>query len=347
MDPLNLLRELYGEDPIRKILNSGFDSPGKIAAATAESLSFFAGVQEALARQIIESAEAALAQPGEGGERRETPAPSGRAIQPRELPRAAAAASGTGKKHESSKGRAAKAEMQEERPVPKSELLDERPTPKSELLDDRPILDVGGLLKNLAREPNPKELLSDSDFLEEVGLTDAEAGFLEGISSPWSAGAVKERVSPVTPDSEITFEPPVVNSEPLEFAPISSWSPEEDPDPVPRLVRAPELGPDPNPVEPPPDPGPASMPIAAEPYVSSRSGTVEAVATPDPGPAVLFRTETIEEEPALVRLALRAQPFEPAKLSLEAVEAAEPAAPPAESRPESAQSKPSFWKFGK
>jgi hypothetical protein len=57
MDPLNLLKELYGEEPIRKIMSSGFDSLSKIAAATPESLSFFAGIQEALARQIIESAE--------------------------------------------------------------------------------------------------------------------------------------------------------------------------------------------------------------------------------------------------------------------------------------------------
>ena len=60
MDPLTLLRELYGEDAVRKVLTSGFDSADKIAAATAESLSFFTGINEALAGQIIVSAEEAL-----------------------------------------------------------------------------------------------------------------------------------------------------------------------------------------------------------------------------------------------------------------------------------------------
>ncbi len=329
MDPLNLLRELYGEDPIRRILNSGFDSPGKIAAATAESLSFFAGVQEALARQIIESAEAAMSS-GEaaGAERRESHAGSGRAIQPRELPRAAAA--GTSKK-ESSKGRAAKGELQEERPVLKSGLLDERP-----------ILDAGGLLRNLAKEPNPKQLMSDSDFLEEVGLTDAEAGFLEGISSPWSPA--KERVSPSAPGSQITFEPPATRSEPLEFAPISSWSPEDEPDPVPRLVRAAELGPDPNPVEPPPppDPGPATMPIVPIADELPLAAVPEAALTAD----VLFKTEVIEEDvtSAPSPMALQ-QPIEAARKPSKTAEPATSRS--AESRAASTLATPSFWKFGK
>ena len=330
MDPLNLLRELYGEDPIRKILNSGFDSPGKIAAATAESLSFFAGVQEALARQIIESAEAAIKQPGEGSERRDAPAASGRAIQPRELTRGAAATAGASKKHESSKSRAAKGELQEE-----------RPSPKSELLDERPLLDVGGLLKNLAKEPNPKHLLSDSDFLEEVGLTDAEAGFLEGISSPWSP-ASKERVSLAAPGSQITFEPPTIQSEPLEFAPISSWSPDDDPDPVPRLVRAAELGPDPDAVEAPPV-APASEPAVtlSEPaspvaiYGSDRETVAE----------ILFKTEVIEEDPVLSDPVLPREPLEAARPSAKTVEPA--ASRSSESRTTSGPSKPSFWKFGK
>ncbi|HEU5180101.1 MAG TPA: hypothetical protein VFW45_04880 [Candidatus Polarisedimenticolia bacterium] len=345
MDPLNLLRELYGEDPVRKILNSGFDSPAKIAAATAESLSFFAGVQEALARQIIESAEAALAGHGASSERRDAPAASGRAIQPRELPRAAAgatAAAGPTKK-ESSKGRA-----------PKGELQEERSSLKSELLDERPLLDAGGLLKNLAKEPNPKELLSDSDFLEEVGLTDAEAGFLEGISSPWSP-AKKERVSPASPDSRITFEPPALRSEPLEFAPISIWSPEDDPDPVPRLVRAAELGPDPNPAEPPPppDPGPATMPIvpiADElPLAAVREAPSvpygDAAATLELGPETFFRTEVIEEGAALAASLMEPQPIEAAR---KPAKAADPTASRSdESRAISTPSKPSFWKFGK
>jgi hypothetical protein len=319
MDPLNLLRELYGEEPIRKILNSGFDSPGKIAAATAESLSFFAGVQEALARQIIESAEAALTQPGESGERRESPAPSGRAIQPRELPRAAAGAgtataTATAKKHESSKSR----------------------HHKVELLDERPILDVGGLLKNLAKEPNPKQLLSDSDFLEEVGLTDAEAGFLEGIS-PWSTPAGKERVSPAAPGSQITFEPPVARSEPLEFAPISSWSPELDPDPVPRLVRAAELGPDPDAVTPAVELREPAPEDKAEAFFKT-----EVIEEPFIRREATFRTEVIEE--GSVWTPTTTSPVEAARSSSKT---AEPVGRPAQSHPPSALSQPSFWKFGK
>src|SRR5258705_7851277 len=88
MDPLNLLKELYGEEPIRKIMSSGFDSLGKIAAATPESLSFFAGIQEALARQIIESAEGDRGNPAakalpQGSGAGASPLPT----QPRELSR--------------------------------------------------------------------------------------------------------------------------------------------------------------------------------------------------------------------------------------------------------------------
>ena len=44
MDPLTLLKEIYVEETIRKILTSGFDSAGKIAAATPDSLSYFSGL---------------------------------------------------------------------------------------------------------------------------------------------------------------------------------------------------------------------------------------------------------------------------------------------------------------
>ena len=60
MDPLTLLRELFGEEPIRKVVTSGFDSVHKIAATTPESLSFFTGINMALARQIQASAVESL-----------------------------------------------------------------------------------------------------------------------------------------------------------------------------------------------------------------------------------------------------------------------------------------------
>src|SRR5213593_2312262 len=69
MDPLTLLRELYGEEPVRKLVTSGFDSVEKIASATADSLSFFAGLNETLARQIVESAADLLTAPQAAGYR--------------------------------------------------------------------------------------------------------------------------------------------------------------------------------------------------------------------------------------------------------------------------------------
>src|SRR5574341_1263383 len=69
MDPLTLLRELYGEETIRRIVASGFDSVDKIAAATPDSLSFFAGINEALAGQIVGSAADVFAAPAAAGYR--------------------------------------------------------------------------------------------------------------------------------------------------------------------------------------------------------------------------------------------------------------------------------------
>lgn len=215
MDPLNLLKELYGEEPIRRILSSGFDSVSKIAAATPESLSFFSGIQESLARQIIQSAEGEEGAPAS----RTPPAPASAPVmlptQPRELARAPSSR--------------------------KAETI--RVETKKDLMDERPLLDAGGILKSLAKEPHPKNLLNEDDFLEDVGLSHAEAGFLQGLS-PWSA-ASRERTSPAAfepvPIAEVVAPP----AEPLEFAPVSDWSPEVEPDPVPRIVRAPELGPDP------------------------------------------------------------------------------------------------------
>jgi hypothetical protein len=219
MDPLNLLKELYGEEPIRKIMSSGFDSLSKIAAATPESLSFFAGIQESLARQIIDSAEGDRpAISGKASHQEHGPAaPSPLPTQPRELSR-----SPTSRKAESGRSHAARREP----------------------LDERPLLDAGGVLKSLSKEPHPKELLNDDDFLAEVGLSNAEAGFLQGIS-PWSEKPPRERHSPVVFESEPVLDTTASGKQELEIAPISSWSPEEDPDPVPRLVRAPELGPTP------------------------------------------------------------------------------------------------------
>ena len=223
MDPLNLLKELYGEEPIRKIMSSGFDSLSKIAAATPESLSFFAGIQEGLARQIIESAEGDRPEAsGKASHQGHGPAASSPLpTQPRELSR-----SSTSRKAESGRSHAARRE------------------PLREPLDERPLLDAGGVLKTLSREPHPHEFLNDDDFLAEVGLSNAEAGFLQGIS-PWSEKPPRERLSPVVFESEPVPDTTAAGSQELEIAPVSSWSPEEDPDPVPRLVRAPELGPAP------------------------------------------------------------------------------------------------------
>ena len=213
MDPLNLLKELFGDEPIRRILVSGFDTVGKIAAATPESLSFFAGIQETLARQIVQSAEefnaGAVQKPGI---RAALAGTATSPTQPRELARTAA---------------------------PKKEPAKAKPV-RVELVDERPLFDGGALLRSLANERRPKEFLHDEDFLEEVGLSGAEAGFLEGMS-PWPTDPpARERVSPAP--IEMRPDPPPSLGNEIEFASVSDWSPEKDPDPVPRLVRAPELG---------------------------------------------------------------------------------------------------------
>ena len=242
MDPLNLLKELYGEEPIRKIMSSGFDSLSKIAAATPESLSFFAGIQEALARQIIESAE------GDRGN------PAGKAVTP---------GSGAGASPLPTQPR----ELSRP-PQPRRSESARHASSVKEPLDERPLLDAGGVLKSLSREPHPKEFLEDDNFLAEVGLSNAEAGFLQGIS-PWTPAPVRERSSPVVFESEPLPEIAVVEKRELEFAPISSWSPDEEPDPVPRLVRAPELGPSPVTSEKAPElgPSPAASEQAPAPWI--------------------------------------------------------------------------------
>src|SRR5262245_1901781 len=252
MDPLNLLKELYGEEPIRKIMSSGFDSLSKIAAATPESLSFFAGIQEALARQIIEAAEGGRAPAAGKATHQETgpAAPSPLPTQPRELSR-----SSPSRKAESGRTSAA----------------------RRELLDDHPLLDAGGVLKSLSREPHPNEFLNDDEFLAEVGLSNAEAGFLQGIS-PWSEKPPRERLSPVVFESEPVPDTAMAGRQELEFAPISNWSPDEEPNPVPRLVRAPELGPAPSQLE------EAPAPWIEEPLPVERSAPKELAPRVEPAP---------------------------------------------------------------
>ena len=249
MDPLTLLRELYGEEPVRKLVTSGFDSVEKIASATADSLSFFAGLNETLARQIVESAADLLTAPQAAGYRGtlagstaaegegRTPAPPVKL----KVPETALAHTRAGEP----RGRS-------------------RPRP----LDDRPILDAGGILKTMTSAAPPKGTV-ESDLLEEIGITDAEADFLEG-GSPWSPAPSGN--DPMTAPVEAPDPPAGPGAEPraeIEPAPISDWSPDRDPDPVPRLIRAPELGEDSTPgdgmelearpAEPdPPAPSPAS-----------------------------------------------------------------------------------------
>ena len=224
MDPLTLLRELFGEEPIRKVIASGFDSVHKIAAVTPESLSFFSGINEALARQIQASAVESLSAPP-------PPDYGSSADEPEE-------------------GRADGDPALPARPrVPPPSRPPAPPGKKDPagLLDENVLLDAGGILKTVAREPGPKEFLDD-DFLDEVGLSDAEADFLDGIS-PWPAEAPgRRRNSSAHPDARPEAAEPAAGREEkeVEYAPISDWSPDRDPDPVPRIVRAPELGPDPS-----------------------------------------------------------------------------------------------------
>jgi len=285
MDPLTLLRELFGEEPIRKVVTSGFDSVHKIAAATPESLSFFSGINEVVARQIVASAEESLAGP----------------------PLSAYRGSLTGTAEEHALQEAGPAVKQKTPPFPRFPAPREEKVP-ADLLDENPLLDAGGILKTVARSPRPKNLMSDEELLDQVGLSDAEATFLEGIS-PWPGGETPRRER--TSSAPLEARPIPVHSVPgheekeVEYAPISDWSPEMDPDPVPRLVRAPELEPAP----------PSSEKPEVEPGISPVFGQ------PDSPPAA--------EEP-------------PARIA--AVENTEPAgAAVREKTPET----PSLWRFGK
>jgi hypothetical protein len=223
MDPLTLLKELFGDDAIRKVATSGFDSAEKIAAASPESLSFFAGIHEALARQIVATAEQSLAPPratyrgalagtAEAGPGEEAPRPT----RPRTLAKPPAASE----------------------PDP-----DERPDRRPAALDERTLLDAGGVVRTVGTRGKGEKVSDlEEDLLEEVGLTGAETSFLEGIS-PWPSDAPRrERMTPVNPlrrepdPQERSTDPEII-----EYAPISDWSPEEDPDPVPRIVLAREL----------------------------------------------------------------------------------------------------------
>jgi hypothetical protein len=236
MDPLTLLRELFGEEPIRKVVTSGFDSAHKIAATTPESLSFFSGLNEALARQIVASAEESLAGP----------------------PSAAYRGSLTGSVAGEGEGGSEKTVPVKPRvpPAPKA-AREEGAPPGNPLEEEGLLLDAAGIAKTVAQEPRPKEvvsgrdfmgspeLMSDEELLEEVGLSDAEATFLEGIS-PWPGEARSGAKTSVAPLSFVPPElpAPAAPEKETEYAPISDWSPETDPDPVPRIVRAAELGPD-------------------------------------------------------------------------------------------------------
>jgi hypothetical protein len=238
MDPLTLLRELFGEEPIRKVVTSGFDSAHKIAATTPESLSFFSGLNEALARQIVASAEESLTGP----------------------PSAAYRGSLTGSvvregEEESEKALPVKPRVP---PAPKAQAAREGAAPGNPLDEEGLLLDAAGIAKTVAQEPRPKEvvsapgfmggpeLMSDEELLEEVGLSDAEATFLEGIS-PWSRESPGQGKTSTAPLSFVPPElpAPAAPEKETEYAPLSNWSPETDPEPVPRIVRAAELGPDP------------------------------------------------------------------------------------------------------
>jgi len=222
MDPLTLLRELFGEEPIRKVVTSGFDSVHKIAATPPESLSFFSGINETLARQIQASAVESLSAP--------SPADYSSSLAG------------------SAEGRTDGDPARPRVPPPfRPAVPDEEKIPL-DLLDENPLLDAGGILKSVAQEPRPKDIMDD-DFLDEVGLSDAEADFLEGIS-PWPGGAPprRERISSAPPDVRPVTAAPASGREEkeVEYAQVTDWSPDKDPDPVPRIVRAPELGPDPS-----------------------------------------------------------------------------------------------------
>lgn len=267
MDPLTLLRELFGEEPIQKAVTSGFDSVHKIAAATPQSLSFFSGINEVLARQIVASAEESLAGP----------------------PPSAYRSSLTGSAEEHALQEPVLAVKPKTPPPPKAPVPREEKVP-ADLLDENFLMDSGGILKRMAHSLRPKDLMSDEDFLDQVGLTDAEAHFLEGIS-PWPGETPRrERTS----SAPLEARPIPIHSFPgpeekeVEYAPISDWSPEKDPDPVPRLVRAPELD-------------PASP--AEEPELEARVSPV--FGQPDSPPAA-------EEPPARIAAGEKTEPSETA-----------------------------------
>ena len=72
----------------------------------------------------------------------------------------------------------------------------------------------------------------------------------------------REKTSPAPPETPAPPPPfPIMSGgSEMEVAPVSNWSPETDPNPVPRLVRARELGPDPaGPAEEPPPSPPESL----------------------------------------------------------------------------------------
>jgi hypothetical protein len=275
MDPLTLLRELFGEEPIRKVVTSGFDSVHKIAAATPESLSFFSGINEAVARQIVASAEESLSGP----------------------PSAAYRGSLTGSA-EAPSAREPALPVKPRVPPPSKESGGKREKGQSDLLDENPLYDAGGILKTVAREPRPKDYMDD-DFLDQVGLSDAEANFLDGIS-PWPGGtASREKSSFASLNAGISSvgQPPEREEKEVEYAPITDWLPEKDPDPVPRLVRAPEL-----------DPGPPDAAVAADSPVTAVFGQPEpARPTPSlenspaevPPPADAATARELSEKPSL------------------------------------------------
>jgi hypothetical protein len=262
MDPLTLLRELYGEEPVRKIVTSGFDSVEKIASATPDSLSFFAGLSETLARQIVESAAELRAAPQAAGYRGALAAST--------------AAEGAGR----TPVPPVKLKVPETAPA-QAHAGEPRGRTRSRPLDAHPILDAGGILKTMTAAARPKGAL-EGDLLEEIGITDAEADFLEG-GSPWSPAPLGSDLMQAPVEApEAPSDPDAGSPVEMEPAPISDWSPERDPDPVPRLVRAPELGGDAavgdgtEPDAPPLQPHPAASLAASEsPTPAPEEATVE------------------------------------------------------------------------
>ena len=276
MDPLTLLRELFGEEPIRKVVTSGFDSVHKIATATPESLSFFSGISEATARQIVASAEESLSGP----------------------PSEAYRGSLTG----SAEAPAAREPALPVKPrVPPSprEAAGKKEKAQSDLLDENPLYDAGGILKTVAQEPRPKDLMDD-DFLDHVGLSDAEANFLDGIS-PWPGGtAAREKPSFAALGAGISSVgmPPEREEKEVEYAPISDWQPEKDPDPVPRLVRAPELEPG-RPEAGGPGAGSPVAAIPGQPEPARPTPSLEAAVAETEPPAQAATPETLPDKSSL------------------------------------------------